>query len=74
MQSYVITIPWVLVILGIALFIALAVGLIILVVLLASRKTKERAPVMCAMRCPRCGMEASEQFQFCPSCGYVLRR
>jgi len=76
MQSYVITIPWVLVILGIILFVALAAGLIVFIVLLASRKRSEKEPAPRArtVRCLRCSMEASDQFQFCPGCGYVLRQ
>jgi len=74
MQSYVITIPWVLVILGIVLFVALAAGLIVFVVLLAGRSRAEKAPKARDMRCLRCGMKASAEFQFCPGCGYVLKQ
>jgi len=77
MGTVVITIPWVFVILGAVLFLAVWVALAVLVILLVRRRKKGKpvvnTPPRSMVRCLRCGMEADPQFQFCPGCGYVLR-
>jgi len=77
METIVVTIPWIVVILGGFLIFAISACLVVVLILVMRRRPKrtppmpvpEPEPVYQQTHCLRCGEPISHGFQFCPRCG-----